>query len=349
MSNKLISFCCLSYNHEKFIEKCIKSIWNQNLNNEDIEIIALDDGSNDKSLQILNKLKNESPCKMIVLAQPNSGNIGANMNKLINLSEGRYISIIACDDYFVENSIEYKLKLLNTDKNLALICHSKINCVDENNIQIPALKQTLDTINNPGVEDILKLDYTELHSFYIQGSIFLKSIIDTIGGFDEDMMCDDIILRTKYLQYLVNHPQYKILILKTPGINYRRHSSNISSNLCRQVKSTLQYLAKYYPNKEPPILIYLWIKNYIKNIDKNANYQEEINKIFLQDNYIAKVLKNINSDDYFNNKGFSYSKLEKINKFPNIFFLCKYTKPKETIIIIKIFNIPIFKWKNKRS
>lgn len=60
MSNQLLSVCCLSYNHEQYIEKCIKSIWNQNYDN--IEILALDDGSSDGSINILNSLKGSQPC-----------------------------------------------------------------------------------------------------------------------------------------------------------------------------------------------------------------------------------------------------------------------------------------------
>ena len=67
MRNKLLSVCCLSYNHAQFIEKCIKSIWNQDYDN--IEILALDDGSTDDSINVLNSLKEISPIPMKVFAQ----------------------------------------------------------------------------------------------------------------------------------------------------------------------------------------------------------------------------------------------------------------------------------------
>ena len=106
--NNLLSFLCVSYNHEKYIEDCIKSIWENDYKN--IEIFVLDDGSTDNSLCILNKLKEQSPFPMQIFSQNNTGKIGANFNKLINKANGNFISIIACDDKLVENSLNVKMQ-----------------------------------------------------------------------------------------------------------------------------------------------------------------------------------------------------------------------------------------------
>ena len=66
-NNPLISVCCVSYNHEKFITKCLESIWNQDYKN--IEIIVVDDGSSDNSVNILENLKSKSPFPMTILTQ----------------------------------------------------------------------------------------------------------------------------------------------------------------------------------------------------------------------------------------------------------------------------------------
>ena len=100
-NNPLLSVCCVSYNHEKFIPKCLESIWNQDYKN--IEIVVVDDGSSDNSVNILENLKSKSPFPMTILTQQNTGNIGKNFNRAINSAKGKFIAFISCDDFFYED------------------------------------------------------------------------------------------------------------------------------------------------------------------------------------------------------------------------------------------------------
>ena len=336
MSGKnLISICCLSYNHEKFIKQCISSIWQQKYSN--IEILALDDGSTDNSLQVLKELKANSPFPMTVIGQKNSGNIGANLNKLIKSANGEFITFIACDDAYIENELSKRINIMQNNNKLALVCNSKVNYIDENNntIQGDALK--IERCTNPTIEEVLELDYTELGSFYIQGSIFRKDIIDIIGGFDEDMICDDIILRTKYLRYLLNHTNYDIKLLHEPCVFYRRHSGNISQNALRQVKSTIQYCARYWKDRTPPQCLFEWIEIALKN--NNLSNDEKI-ELFLNSSYILKILQQKNYLKLINKEGFQYFSFG----IPFLFTFCKYKNGNKKIKIIKLFNIQIAKW-----
>ena len=104
----LVSVCCISYNHSKFIKEAVESFWNQEYKN--IEILALDDGSSDNSVEILNELAKNSPCTMKVIAQKNVGNIPKNINKLLDIANGKYIAIISLDDKLTPNSISKKLE-----------------------------------------------------------------------------------------------------------------------------------------------------------------------------------------------------------------------------------------------
>lgn len=330
MSNQLLSVCCLSYNHEQYIEKCIKSIWNQNYDN--IEILALDDGSSDGSINILNSLKEISPVPMKVFSQKNTGNIGANFNFLFKQAMGDYIAIIACDDAFIPNTLGPKASCLKEDSNLAFVCDSKVTVIDKNDKIItnyPTLK--LETMNNPSIKDILELDYSELGSFYMQGAIFRKSIIDKISGFDEDMICDDIVFRTKYARYILNYPKYCCKVFNEPSVYYRRHNSNISSNSVRQIKGVIEYLNKYWPDKKPPETLFKWI---LALEDKDL-----INELFFASNYIPKILKHINVNDLLDENGICYYKIG----IPGIIMYSKHRKPNEKIKIIKLFGIEIFK------
>lgn len=83
------------YNSEKTIAKCIDSILEQDLKEK--EIILIDDGSKDNSLQIL--LEYERKCSTVkVIAQANMGQ-GAARNNGIKIATGNYITFVDSDDY----------------------------------------------------------------------------------------------------------------------------------------------------------------------------------------------------------------------------------------------------------
>ena len=86
---------------EKYIIQCINSIINQKLN--EIEIIVVDDGSSDNSLQMIqNFTKNDS--RILIITQINRG-LSEARNIGIKYSKGEYIYFIDGDDYLNENCL----------------------------------------------------------------------------------------------------------------------------------------------------------------------------------------------------------------------------------------------------
>ena len=90
------------YNNEKFLKKCLDSIANQTL--DEIEIICIDDGSSDNSLEILNiyKLKDE---RFRIITQKNSGAAIARNNGL-KIVRGDFVAFVDSDDWFELNALE---------------------------------------------------------------------------------------------------------------------------------------------------------------------------------------------------------------------------------------------------
>ena len=89
------------YNVERYLEECLDSVVNQTL--EDIEIICINDGSTDNSLDILDTYaKKDSRIKII--NQENRG-LSASRNNGLKISTGKYICFLDSDDYLELNAL----------------------------------------------------------------------------------------------------------------------------------------------------------------------------------------------------------------------------------------------------
>lgn len=83
------------YNAESYLLECLKSLSNQIL--DDLEIICLNDGSTDSSLEMLKDFAKKEP-RLKIVDKPNTG-YGDTLNKGIKLASGEYIGIVEPDDF----------------------------------------------------------------------------------------------------------------------------------------------------------------------------------------------------------------------------------------------------------
>ena len=100
--NLLISVIVPVYNAEKYLKECLDSLIYQTYKN--IEIICIDDGSSDHSLDIL-KLYQKKDNRVKVFTQKNSGPSVAR-NVALDHANGDYISFVDADDFVAENFLE---------------------------------------------------------------------------------------------------------------------------------------------------------------------------------------------------------------------------------------------------
>ncbi len=109
------------YNGEKYLRKCLDSIVAQTL--KDIQIICVNDGSTDSSLQILSEYaKNDS--RIEIISQENSG-LGAARNTGINAAKGAYLGFVDGDD-FIDETL-YEKAYNKAEKNKADVVVFNIN------------------------------------------------------------------------------------------------------------------------------------------------------------------------------------------------------------------------------
>lgn len=109
---------------EEYLEESINSIVNQTF--EDIEIICIDDGSGDNSLDILNKIANKDS-RIKVFSQKNQGVIVAR-NNAMSMVTGDYVYFDA-DDYIIEDGLEKAYcNAVNNDSDVAIFKFDRYNC-----------------------------------------------------------------------------------------------------------------------------------------------------------------------------------------------------------------------------
>ncbi len=118
MTNK-VSIIVPVYNSEKTIYKCLDSIINQNYSN--IEVILVDDGSIDKSLEICNEYSSKD--SRIKVYHKENGGVSSARNYGLEKSTGDYISFVDSDDYIEKNMYGLLAETINKDKSDVAICN----------------------------------------------------------------------------------------------------------------------------------------------------------------------------------------------------------------------------------
>lgn len=119
------------YNVEKYLRQCLKSILNQSLS--DIEIIVVNDGSEDGSAQIIDEYANKY--NNIVVINKENGGLSSARNHGIKIARGKYISFIDSDDYISCDMLEKMYtEAINTDAEI-IICGYKYCNEEGENIQ----------------------------------------------------------------------------------------------------------------------------------------------------------------------------------------------------------------------
>ena len=134
MGDDKVSVIIPVYNSEEFLRNSINSVLNQTYKN--LEIIAINDGSTDKSLEILQQFSD----KIIVISQPNQG-LATSLNNAIKKMTGRWLKWLSPDDVLNSEAIEV---LANEAKKQPenTILYSNWTLIDENNKKLRDFKES---------------------------------------------------------------------------------------------------------------------------------------------------------------------------------------------------------------
>lgn len=314
----LVSVLIPAYNHENYIQETIESIINQTYPN--IELIILDDGSKDKTWEKITELKPKCENRFVKIHFETKQNEGTCMtlNKLLKLSSGEFVYIIASDDLAKPQAIEKEVKILqdNPDYALAVGDNEYVDSMGKqifrtqkaftSNIKNAKYKTVKEFLSSKLKIDFLSDDFGSYKTLYKEnyipnGYLIRKNIFETIGNFTKNAPLEDFWLMLQISKYK------KMKYIDEILFSYRIHDTNTIGNSTRMRELTT----------------------------KTRNYEQKL---------LEKYLTNHKNDELLKiyNEGICYYQ----TGIPNILMLYKYQKINTRTLKVEIFNKTIYS-KNK--
>lgn len=159
------------YNVESYLEKCLQSLVQQSL--QDIEIIAVNDGSTDASQSILEQFQTQFPTKIKVFQKENGGLSDAR-NYGIDRASGEFLAFVDSDDYVSENMLEEMYSLAIKHNAEMVICNlQKVDGqgnVTQKLTQLPNMPEKIDLASHFSV-------FSDI-SYFACNKMFKKTLFD---------------------------------------------------------------------------------------------------------------------------------------------------------------------------
>ena len=140
-----VSVCVPSYNHAPFVERCLKSIIRQSV--PPSELLVIDDGSQDDSVTIIERILKDAPFPSELTKNQNKG-LCATLNEALTKTQGEYFAYLGSDDIWLPHFLEQRLKLL-AQRSHAVLCYGHAFLIDEKDLII----QSSETWRRAGYKD----------------------------------------------------------------------------------------------------------------------------------------------------------------------------------------------------
>lgn len=120
MNNYLVTVAIALYNNAPYIERCIESVVNQTYGN--LDIVIVDDGSKDDSLERCQRFLSDKRIRLI--SKANEG-LSSVRQRCLEEASGDYICFIDADDYLTTNHIELLLQKISLDGSDIVVCSTR--------------------------------------------------------------------------------------------------------------------------------------------------------------------------------------------------------------------------------
>lgn len=177
MEQKFLSIVVPIYNAETYLSRCLDSILNQGMGKDDIEVLLVNDGSTDGSLEICEEYKRRNPDVFTIITQENSG-VAVARNTGIENACGKYITFVDADDCLVTGGYRWLIDSFY-DESLDKLMFWMIT-IDKHtsaDISIKGKNKNIQPKVTTGHEFLCNnFDFSVCHSLYRRSFLLVNSI-----------------------------------------------------------------------------------------------------------------------------------------------------------------------------
>ena len=170
-----ISVVIPMYNSRDTIIKSLDSIKYQTALDKIFEIIVVNDGSTDDSLEIVKKYKELNPSLTIIIIDKHNGGVSVARNEGMKIAKGDWIALLDSDDEWLPNKIEYQCDIINNNTEIDFLGGG----FDYADLRI--LFRKIKGLYKANINDLCVKFFPSQST-----AIFKKRIFEEIGGFDEN-------------------------------------------------------------------------------------------------------------------------------------------------------------------
>ncbi len=213
MSQPTVSVLIPSYNHARFLPDALQSVFEQTFT--DYEIVAVDDGSTDHSVELLRSYGE----RIRLFTQPNRGTYPT-LNRCIAESRGRYLAILNSDDRWAPTKLEKQVAILEAQPQVGLV-HTDGRFIDAEGNLLWGNPLGFEWPRTPSgniIEALVRCNKIIASSVLVRRECF-----ERLGGFREDLFGSG-----DWEMWFRIALEYDIAFIDEPLTFYRVHGANAS-------------------------------------------------------------------------------------------------------------------------
>lgn len=286
--NKLkVSVVVPVYNVENYIDRCVSSILSQTYTN--IEIILVDDGSNDSSGTKCDDLAHKD--SRIKVFHKINGGLASARNTGILLCSGEYLCFVDSDDWIAPDTIEYCVSLISINDETIDVVEYGMTEINKYSLDIKQPKEKIKTLNGKDILQFLMYYSTKTDMYFSACRCMYKTSLVQNNLFVEGKINEDISWKYKVFSqcsHILDSNQVKYFYyqgtgsITTDGLKKRDFDLYEAANglielTLRENYGTIRYLANVKKARTP--LSLLCKIAFYGVSDSNLNEEEIVSKL----------------------------------------------------------------------